>query len=110
MQFGLASDSFNLYDNMSTTYIIWTIMLKIYNFLPWMRIKSPNLMLSLIIPKLLDPKKNIDIYLQPLVDNLKNLWNKDIRVYNASKKKAFQLHATLLWIINNFPIYRKLSR
>jgi hypothetical protein len=73
VQLGLASDNFNLYDNMSTTYIIWTIMLTIYNISPWMHIKSSNLMLSLIISKLLDPKKNIDIYLQPLVDDLKNL-------------------------------------
>jgi hypothetical protein len=34
-------------------------------------------------------RKNIDVYLQLLVDDLKNLWNESIRVYDASKKKTF---------------------
>jgi hypothetical protein len=34
-------------------------------------------------------RKNIDVYLQLLVDDLKNLWNESIRVYNASKKETF---------------------
>ena len=75
-----------------------------------MCMKSPIIMLSLIIPEPSDPRKNIDVYLQPLIDDLKYLWNERIRVYNVSKKETFQLHATLLWIINNFPIYGKLSR
>jgi hypothetical protein len=95
---------------MSTTYSIWAVMLlTVYNLPSWMCLKSPNLMLSQIIPGSSDPGKNIDVYLQPLVDDLKDLWNEGIRVYDASKKETFQLHATLLWTINDFPMYRKLS-
>jgi hypothetical protein len=109
VRLGLASDGFNSYGNMSTTYSIWAIMLTVYNLPLWMCMKSPNLMLSLIIPGPSDPGKNIDVYLRPLVDDLKDLWNEGIRVYDASKKKTFQLHGTLLWTINDFLAYGKLS-
>jgi hypothetical protein len=109
VRLGLASDGFNPYGNMSTTYSIWAVMLTVYNLPPWMCMKSQNLMLSLIIPGPSDPGKNIDVYLRPLVDDLKDLWNEGIRVYDASKKETFQLHATLLWTINDFPAYGKLS-
>jgi hypothetical protein len=109
VRLGLASDGFNPYGNMSTTYIIWAVMLTVYNLPPWMCMKSENLMLSLIIPGPSDPRKNIDVYLRPLVDDLKDLWNEGIRVYDASKKETFQLHATLLSTINDFFAYGKLS-
>jgi hypothetical protein len=45
--------------------------------------KSSNLMLSLIIPGPSDPGKNIDVYLWPMVDDLKDLRNEGIRVYDT---------------------------
>jgi hypothetical protein len=73
VRLGLASDGFNPYGNMSTTYSIYAVMLTLYNLPPWMCMKSLNLMLSIIIHKPSDPEKNIDVYLQPLVDDLKDL-------------------------------------
>nr|XP_004252707.1 uncharacterized protein LOC101244468 [Solanum lycopersicum] len=57
----------------------------------------------------MSPGMDIDVYLQPLVDDLKFLWGDGIETYDAFMKKKFQLHASLLWTINDFPAYGILS-
>ena len=47
-------------------------------------------------------------FLQPLIDELKQLW-KGINATNASNGQTFKLWTALLWTINNFSAYAKLS-
>ena len=58
--------------------------------------KEPYFMLSLLIPSLHQPRNEIDIYLKPLVDELKELWEEGVETYDAYSKEHFQLRATLL--------------
>ena len=57
------------------------------------------------IPGPKGPGNNIDTYLQPLVKELQELWEHGIETFNAYKKESFQLHAALMWTINDFPAY-----
>jgi hypothetical protein len=66
-------------------------------------------MMSILIPGLKSPRQNIDVYLQPLIDELYDLWVNGIETWDAKKKKNFKLHAILLWTINDFPAYAMLS-
>ncbi|XP_047949378.1 uncharacterized protein LOC125195243 [Salvia hispanica] len=59
--------------------------------------------------KNMTPGNNIDIYLQPLIADLKDLWEVGVETYDASKKQNFQLHASLIWTISDFPGYAYLS-
>ncbi|XP_074300489.1 uncharacterized protein LOC141631763 [Silene latifolia] len=59
--------------------------------------------LSLIISGPKNPKKNLDIYLQPLVQELKDLWKNGLLTYDVSRKQNFDMRAALLWTINDFP-------
>jgi hypothetical protein len=52
---------------------------------------------------------NIDVYLQPLIDELIELWVKGVESWDEDKKEKFALHALLLWTINDFPAYAMLS-
>ena len=65
--------------------------------------------LTLIIPGPSNPKGKIDVYLQPLIDELKLLWDEGIPTYDASLRQNFCMHAALLWTINDFPAYSMLS-
>ena len=47
----------------------------------------------------------IDVYLQPLVEELKELWDVGVEVYDASSKNVFQLCAALMWTVHDFPAY-----
>ncbi|RVW59097.1 hypothetical protein CK203_113303 [Vitis vinifera] len=55
------------------------------------------------------PGKNIDVYLSPLVDDLKTLWEKGVETYDAHLREVFTLKAILLWTINDFPAYGNLA-
>ncbi|KAK6792914.1 hypothetical protein RDI58_011995 [Solanum bulbocastanum] len=57
---GLASDSFNPFGTMSTSHSIWLVILVPYNLPPWLCMKQPNLILSMIIPGPHAPGNNID--------------------------------------------------
>lgn len=63
----------------------------------------------MLIPGPKSPGMNIDVYLQPLIDELKDLWEKGALTWDAKVRKNFTLHAVLLWTINDFPAYAMLS-
>lgn len=73
LRLGLAMDGVNPFGLRSTTYSVWPVVLVNYNIPPWMTTKKGHLILSLIVPGRYKAK-NMDVYLQPLVEELKELW------------------------------------
>ena len=73
VRLGLASDGFNPFGNMLISYSMWPVVLIPYNLPPWMCMKQKIFMLSLLIHGLTAPRNDIDIYLQPLIDELNEL-------------------------------------
>ena len=63
---------------------------------------------SLLIPGPTLPGNDIDVYLQPIVE-LKELWDVGVKTFDVSSKKSLQMHAALLWTINDFPTYGDIS-
>ncbi|KAG8382811.1 hypothetical protein BUALT_Bualt05G0116500 [Buddleja alternifolia] len=51
------------------------------------------------------PGRSLDVYFQPLIDELKTLWDVGVETYDVSKKQNFQMKAALMWTINDFPAY-----
>ena len=89
VRLGLATDGFNPFGNMSNAYSMWVVVLLVYNLPPWMCMDESFFILS---PLILGPKasgRDIDVYLKPLVDELNELWNKGIDVFDASYGKTF---------------------
>ena len=50
VRLGLATDGFNPFGNMSTSYSIWTVMLVPYNMPPWKCMKENKFIMTLFIP------------------------------------------------------------
>ncbi|OMO52139.1 Zinc finger, CCHC-type [Corchorus capsularis] len=50
VRLGLAADGFNPFKLMSTTYSTWPVVLMNYNLPPWIGMKQPAFILSMIIP------------------------------------------------------------
>ena len=63
----------------------------------------------MIIPDPDSPGDAVDVHLQPLVEELLELWELGIETYDASRKQNFILHVALMWTINDFPAYGMLS-
>ncbi|KAL0361114.1 UNVERIFIED_CONTAM: hypothetical protein Sradi_3795900 [Sesamum radiatum] len=108
VRLGLAADGFSPFRMMSVAHSTWPVILTPYNMPPWMCMIEPFFFLTLLIPGPSPPGNNIDVYLQPLIDELKELWN-GVETYDASKKQNFCMRAALLWTINDFPAYANLS-
>ncbi|XP_071686961.1 uncharacterized protein [Rutidosis leptorrhynchoides] len=78
-----------------------------------MRLEIYDLVLVLTELILLGPKQpgnDIDIYLAPLIDDLKTLWSPGVQVYDSYKRENFNLRAIIFCTINDFPAYGNLSR
>ena len=65
--------------------------------------------LSMIIPGPKNPGKKLDVFLRPLIDELKKLWLNGVNTYDIYRKENFQLRAALMWTISDFPAYGMLS-
>ena len=103
IRFGLATDGFNPYGMMSSSYSCWPVVLVMYNLPPWLCMKEAYLSLSLIIPGPKSPGDNIHVFLQPLLEDLRDLFINGISTYDASKNRVFTLKAAVLWTINDLP-------
>ncbi|XP_058070934.1 uncharacterized protein LOC131219971 [Magnolia sinica] len=109
VRLGLAADGFNPFKTMSITHSTWPVILILYNLPPWMCMKQSYFMMSLLIPGPFGPDNDIDVYLQPLIDELKDLWEVGIDTYDASSNEIFRMRVALLWTISDFPAYANLS-
>ena len=109
IRLGLASDGFNPFGNMSTTYSMWPVVLIPYNLPPWKIAAKTNYLLSLLIPGPKSPTKDFDVFMRPLIDELKVLWNVGTDCFDAHEGKRFKLFASVIWTVSDFPAYAYLS-
>ena len=109
IRLALCTDGINPHTSLSSKYSCWLVMLVIYNLPPWLCMKRKFTLLTLLISGPKQPGNDIDVYLAPLIDDLKTLWNEGVRAYDAYLKEEFTLKAVLLWTINDFPAYGNLS-
>ncbi|KAI3462212.1 hypothetical protein Pfo_018875 [Paulownia fortunei] len=96
---------FNPFGNMSNTYSMWPVLLVPYNLPLWKMTKPSYMIMSLLIPGPKAPGKEIDVYLHPLLNKLKELWDEGVETYDASIERVFRLHIAMMWIIHYFPSY-----
>ncbi|KAL3683528.1 hypothetical protein R1sor_001550 [Riccia sorocarpa] len=97
----------------SSSHSTWPVVLTNYNVPPCLASKKGFLLLSLIIPR---PKKvkNIDIYLEPLVEELQQLWTGvddvyDGRMERIGRDRWFTLKGVLLWTMHDYPGFAQVS-
>ena len=85
------------------------MMLVIYNLPPSLCMKRKYVMLSMLISGPKQPGNDIDIYLDPLIEDLKQMWETGIDVYDAYREERLNLRTLLFGTISDFPAYGNLS-
>lgn len=108
IRLGLAADGFNPFRSMSISHSTWPVILIPYNLPPWLCMTQPYMFMTLLIDGPHAPGNDIDVYLRPLIDELKQLWV-GVSTYDAKTNEMFMMRASLLWTINDFPAYANLS-
>lgn len=109
VRLGICSDGFNPYGPGAKAYSCWPVIVTPYNLPPWLCMNDPYMFCTLFIPGPHSPGKNIDVYLRPLIDELTVLWTDGVQTWDAYKKQNFNMKASVMWTINDFPAYGMLS-
>jgi len=79
IRLGLAIDGINLFGNMSMNHSSWPVLLVIYNLPLGLCLKRKYMMLSMMISGPKQPGNDINVYLSPLIEDLKLMWNKVLK-------------------------------
>ena len=87
---------------------MWPVLVVPYNLSPWACMDESNFMMALLIPGPASPGKDFDLFLEPLIEDLLELWT-GVRTYDARSGKKFNLRAAVLWCIHDYPALSTLS-
>nr|CAD40211.2 OSJNBa0019J05.9 [Oryza sativa Japonica Group] len=95
---------------MSSGHSTWPVTMCIYNLPPWLCMKRKYIIMPIIIQGPKQPGNDIDVYLIPLVEDLKLLWKKEgVPVWDEDKQEEFNLRALLFVTINDWLALSNLS-
>jgi len=108
LRLGLATNGFNPFSEKNTRYSMWPVFVVPYNLPPWACMEESNFMMALLIPGPTCLGKDFDVFLEPLVEDLLELWA-GVRAYDAITGKMFKLRAAVLWCIHDYPALSTLS-
>jgi hypothetical protein len=103
---GLLTDGFQPYSSDSTSYSCWPVFVMPYNLPPNKCPKEGFIFLALMISGPKEPKKQMNIFLHMLIEQLKELWQ-GVDAYDSHLKYRFNLRAAYLWSIHNYLAYDK---
>ncbi|GLT25928.1 hypothetical protein SLA2020_010260 [Shorea laevis] len=71
VRLGLATDGFNAWGHSSTSYSCWPVFIIVYNLPLEMCMRPEFTFLTVVISRPKNSGKNIDVFLRPLIDDLK---------------------------------------
>jgi hypothetical protein len=111
IRFAMSTDGVNPFGNQSSTHITLPTVMSLYNLSPWLCKKQKYMMLIILVSRPKQPGHCIDVYLRPLVDDLKILWKPGVpEVWDEYKHQEFTMHGMLFTTINDNPAHRNLQR
>ena len=103
--FALAADEVNPYKQNRSSWSMWPVLFLNYNLPPWLSTKKFFIMLALLIPgKEFVTADVFDVYLEPLVEELLELWA-GVSAYDYTQpmgSEVSQLRSMVLWTMHDF--------
>jgi hypothetical protein len=110
IRFALSADGMNPYGEFGSAHSTWPVTLCMFNLPPWLCLKRKFIMMPVLIEGPKEPGNDIDVFLQPLMDDLLLLWKEEgVHVWDEYKQESFNLRALLFVCINDWPALAKLS-
>ena len=93
VRIGLATDGFTPFNMTAASYSCWPVIAIPYNLPPALCMKYEFMFLCLVIPGPEHPGVRLNVMLQPLIEELKKLWQ-GVEAYVASRSRnsIFVLH------------------
>jgi hypothetical protein len=92
IRFELGTDGMNPFAETGSSHSTWSVILCIYNLPSWLCMKRKFIMMPLLLSGPIQVRNDIDVYLQPLIDDLLVLWEKEgVRMWDEFQQQHFNL-------------------
>ena len=103
IRFGLSTDGMNPFGEMTNPHSTWPVIMCIYNLPPWLCHKRKYLLLTTLISGPKQAGVDIDVFLEPLMEDMQKLWEHGVKMWDERKKEYFNLKAIIFCTINDNP-------
>jgi hypothetical protein len=103
IMFALSTDGMNPFDENRTVHSTWSVILAMYNIPTWLCHERKYLILSILIQGLNQPDIDIDVFLEPLMEDMVKLWNAGVRMWDQYQQEYFTLKVIIFICIHDVP-------
>jgi hypothetical protein len=80
VRFTLSTDGMNPFVERSSKHSTWAVILTIYNLPPWLMQKRKYILLTILIFGPTQPRVDMDVFLEPLMEDMKILWETSVQM------------------------------
>ncbi|XP_052138879.1 uncharacterized protein LOC127757419 [Oryza glaberrima] len=94
---------------MSSSHSTWPVLIANFNLPPWLCFTRKYIMLCLLIQGPRQPGNDIDVFLEPVIDELEILWKEGVETWDAYGQENFTLRVLLFCTIYDYPVLGNLS-
>jgi hypothetical protein len=103
IRFALSTDGMNPFGENRTVHSTWLVILTMYNIATWLCHKRKYIMLSILIKSPKQAGIDIDVFLEPLMEDMAKLWNEGVRMWDQYQYEYFMLKAIIFICIHDAP-------
>jgi hypothetical protein len=103
VRFALSTDGMNPFNERMTDHSTWPVILTMYNIPTWLSQKRKYLFLTVLISGPKQPGIDIDVFLEPVMEEFERLWRVGEPMYDAFRQEDFTLRAIIFVTINDHP-------
>jgi hypothetical protein len=103
IRFALSTNGMNPFGENGTVHITWPVILIMYNLPTWLCHKRKYLMLSILIQGPKQAGIDIDVFLEPLMEDMAKLWNEWVHMWDQYQQEYFTLYAIIFICIHDAP-------
>ncbi len=109
VRFALSTDGMNPFGDLSSSHSTWPVLLSMYNLPTWLCQKRKYILLTILVQGPRQPSNDMDVFLEPLLEDMADLWNHGVRVWDEFMQNYFTLNAIIFVTINDLPALFSLS-
>lgn len=109
VRFALSTDGMNPFNERTSKHSTWPVILTMYNIPTWLCMKRKYLFLTVLVSGPQQPGFDMDVFLEPVMEEFEKLWRTGELMYDAFKKETFTLRAIIFVTINDHPALYALS-
>ncbi|CAM8969070.1 unnamed protein product [Rhodiola kirilowii] len=102
VRLGLTTHGFNPFGASGLSHSTWPIVLISYNVPPHVCMKKELNILCMLILGPKSPGQCLNVFMRPLIEELKMLWEDGVYTFDRSDGSSFIMKAAVMWTISDF--------